>query len=76
MAALLWGGADAVLSHRSAAALLDLDGVAPEGIPTLGPLCHTDPSTTLLDLASALDDDRWEWALESARRVARRPRSG
>jgi very-short-patch-repair endonuclease len=94
MAALLWGGPDAVLSHSSAAALLDLDGadrravqlclprstrppngwvahrrlVPPEGIRTLGPLRHTDPLTALVDLASALDDDRWEWALECALR--------
>ena len=42
--------------------------VPPERVWVTEGLRHTDPLTTLTDLAAAPDDDPWEWALESALR--------
>jgi hypothetical protein len=38
----------------------------PTDIVPLGPFFMTDPLTTLLDLASDLDDTRWEWSRVSS----------
>jgi hypothetical protein len=42
--------------------------LSPTEIVPLGPFFMTDPVTTLLDLATDLDDIKWEWSLESAAR--------
>ena len=96
-AALLWAGGSSVLSHRSAGALWNLDGVEQRNDPEITVLgsrhprskrvvVHrtltlpatdrcirerlrvTRPTRTIIDLASVLDDESLELALESARR--------
>jgi very-short-patch-repair endonuclease len=96
--ALLWAGPDAVLSHRSAAAMWVLDGISGDHLPeitvvgkrhpksdlvvvhrTLALSVHdvrtradqkvTAPTRTIIDLASVLDPEALESAVESARRM-------
>jgi hypothetical protein len=51
--------------QRAGVRRLDLE---PGQILQLGPFRVTDALTTLLDLAAAVDDTRWEWMLESVLR--------
>ncbi|MFN2525940.1 MAG: DUF559 domain-containing protein [Actinomycetota bacterium] len=95
MAAQTWAGQDSVVSHRTAAVLLGLDGVG-EGTPEISvrvrvrtrpglvmhrtsmleradwrlrtPFRVTTPERTLFDLASVIDTNSLELALDSALR--------
>jgi len=96
LAACLWVGPKAVLSHASAGALLQLEGVntneihvtvptnerrrghgivvhgsvvAPHELRIVDSIPCTSAARTLLDCASALDDEVLEAATESARRM-------
>jgi very-short-patch-repair endonuclease len=66
LAAVLWAGEGAVVSHAAAGALWRIEEVEPVDRRMIGPIPVTSPARTLIDLAGILDAEALHAAVENA----------